>query len=233
MIGAQARSLRRPMLHRRAARRCSASVVTVRRSRSTAARLAVAVRREARGGGRAGRDRACCCSSSTGSSTRSTGPSGSSGSTASAARRCWRHGAARLISAARCSASYLLGFTSVYREGFETVLFLQSLRAQLRDRRWCSRAWRSACSRPCWPSACATFVLERKLPYKKMLIVTGVLIALVLVVMVGKTVRTHAGRRLAADHPARRRAPATGWGPGSASSRRSRRSCAQVAASSS
>ena len=36
-------------------------------------------------------------------------------------------------------------------------------------------------------------MLERKLPYKKMLIVTGVLIALVLVVLVGNTVRTMQG----------------------------------------
>ena len=41
--------------------------------------------------------------------------------------------------------------------------------------------------------AVATFVLERKLPYKKMLIVTGVLLTVVLVVMVGKTARTLQG----------------------------------------
>jgi high-affinity iron transporter len=39
----------------------------------------------------------------------------------------------------------------------------------------------------------ATFMLERRLPYKRMLIVTGVLIALVLVVLVGNTVRTMQG----------------------------------------
>ena len=38
-----------------------------------------------------------------------------------------------------------------------------------------------------------TFVLERRLPYKRMLIVTGVLISLVLVVMVGNTARTLQG----------------------------------------
>jgi len=38
-----------------------------------------------------------------------------------------------------------------------------------------------------------TFKLESKLPYKKMLIVTGVLISLVLVVMVGNTMRTLQG----------------------------------------
>jgi high-affinity iron transporter len=41
--------------------------------------------------------------------------------------------------------------------------------------------------------AVATFALQRKLPYKKMLIVTGVLIGVVLVVMVGQTARTMQG----------------------------------------
>ena len=38
-----------------------------------------------------------------------------------------------------------------------------------------------------------TFALQRKLPYKKMLIATGVLLAFVLVVMVGQTARTMQG----------------------------------------
>ena len=41
--------------------------------------------------------------------------------------------------------------------------------------------------------AIATFKLERKLPYRKMLIVTGVLLTVVLAIMVGKTVRTMQG----------------------------------------
>jgi high-affinity iron transporter len=41
--------------------------------------------------------------------------------------------------------------------------------------------------------AAVTFFLQRKLPYKRMLIVTGVLIGFVLVVMVGQTVRTMQG----------------------------------------
>ena len=41
--------------------------------------------------------------------------------------------------------------------------------------------------------AVATFALQRKLPYKKMLIVTGVMIGFVLVVMVGQTARTMQG----------------------------------------
>jgi high-affinity iron transporter len=38
-----------------------------------------------------------------------------------------------------------------------------------------------------------TFLLQRKLPYKRMLIVTGVMIGFVLVVMVGQTARTMQG----------------------------------------
>ena len=41
--------------------------------------------------------------------------------------------------------------------------------------------------------AVLTFALQRKLPYKKMLVATGVLIAVVLVVMVGQTARTMQG----------------------------------------
>jgi high-affinity iron transporter len=41
--------------------------------------------------------------------------------------------------------------------------------------------------------AVATFKLERKLPYRKMLIVTGLLLTAVLAIMVGKTVRTMQG----------------------------------------
>ena len=60
-----------------------------------------------------------------------------------------------------------LGFTSVYREGFEVVLFLQNLRAQSGTAR-CSRASPSA-----WPAprvvGVLTFWLHHKLPYRKML----------------------------------------------------------------
>ena len=40
-----------------------------------------------------------------------------------------------------------LGFTSVFREGFEVVLFLQNLAAAGRHRRRCSRAWRIGLAR--------------------------------------------------------------------------------------
>ena len=124
----------------------------------------------------------------------------------------------------------MLGLTSIYREGFETVLFLQSLElsagaatvlegtalgllAHVRGR----------------PRS--IFIFQQKLPYKKMLIFTGVMIGVVLVVMVGQTARTMQG---------------TGWLPitsldidlrtgsacGSGCSRRWRPCCAQVIAAS-
>ncbi len=85
----------------------------------------------------------------------------------------------------------LLGLTSVYREGFETVLFLQNLQVS---------AGTSATLLGVAIGLAGTLVvgfvtfrLERKLPYKKMLIATGVLIGLVLAVMVGTTVHTMQG----------------------------------------
>ena len=65
----------------------------------------------------------CCWWCSTGSSTASTGPSTSRSSTsAGGACSAWP-AAAR----PRCVGFVLLGFSTVYREGFETVLFLQAL----------------------------------------------------------------------------------------------------------
>ena len=85
----------------------------------------------------------------------------------------------------------LLGLTSVYREGFETVLFLQSLElsagtATVLEGAGLGLAMTLAV-------AVVTFALQRKLPYKRMLVVTGVLIGFVLVVMVGQTARTMQG----------------------------------------
>ncbi len=78
----------------------------------------------------------------------------------------------------------LLGFSSLYREGFEVVLFLQSYRLRL------------------GPGPVAygvvlglaltavvgvlTFVAHRRLPYRRMLVLTGVMLGLVLLVMVGE-----------------------------------------------
>lgn len=86
---------------------------------------------------------------------------------------------------------YLLGFTSVFREGMETVLFLQSL--QLAAGVGVVVAGVLLGLAATAAVGLMTFVFQRKLPYKRMLIVTGVLIALVLFVMVGNTVRSMQG----------------------------------------
>ena len=86
---------------------------------------------------------------------------------------------------------YLLGFTSVFREGFETVLFLQSL--QLSSGTGIVLGGVTLGLAATAVVGYATFALERKLPYKRLLIVTGMLIALVLLVLVGNTVRTLQG----------------------------------------
>jgi high-affinity iron transporter len=82
----------------------------------------------------------------------------------------------------------VLGFTSVYREGFEVILFLQSLQlkagtATVLEGVAIGLAGTAAVG-------FATFTLQQKLPYKKMLVVTGVLLGVVLVVMVGGSART-------------------------------------------
>jgi high-affinity iron transporter len=81
-----------------------------------------------------------------------------------------------------------LGFTSVYREGFETVLFLQNLRVSegsgvVLEGVAIGLALTLAVG-------FVVFRLQQRLPYKKMLIWTGVLIGVVLVVMVGGTAAT-------------------------------------------
>lgn len=78
----------------------------------------------------------------------------------------------------------LLGFTSFYREGVEVVLFLQGYRLKLGGK-------------PVFYGvllgllftgmvAALTFVAHQKLPYKKMLVLTGVMLGAVLLVMVGE-----------------------------------------------
>ncbi len=82
----------------------------------------------------------------------------------------------------------LLGFSSVYREGFETVLFLQAMTLEAGALTVLQGVALGLAG------VIAMFVLvitlERKLPHKKMLIATGLLITWVLVVMVGTTVQT-------------------------------------------
>jgi high-affinity iron transporter len=100
-------------------------------------------------------------------------------------------GSAAGVTTATVAGLYLLGFSSVFREGFETVLFLQAL--QLSSGTGIVLAGVSLGLLATTAVGAMTFALERRLPYKRMLIVTGVLISLVLVVLVGNTVRTLQG----------------------------------------
>jgi high-affinity iron transporter len=80
----------------------------------------------------------------------------------------------------------LLGFTSIYREGFETVLFLQALVLEAGP-----AVVLSGVALGLGGTLLVGFVvfaLQAKLPYKKMLIVTGVMIGAVLLQMVGNTI---------------------------------------------
>jgi high-affinity iron transporter len=95
------------------------------------------------------------------------------------------------VAGATVAGLYVLGFTSVFREGFETVLFLQAL--QLEAGTGIVLAGVSLGLAMVAGVGVITFKLEQRLPYKRMLVVTGVLIALVLVVLVGNTARTLQG----------------------------------------
>ena len=108
-------------------------------------------------------------------------------------------GAGAATGAATVFGLYALGFESVFREGMETVLFLQALQL-------------AAGTGPVLIGVAIgltamgivgflTFKLESKLPYKKLLVVTGVLIAFVLFTMVGTTVRVMQGVGWLPIHP--------------------------------
>ena len=78
----------------------------------------------------------------------------------------------------------LLGFTSFYREGFEVVLFLQRYRLKLGGTPVLYGVLFG-----CALSAIVallTFLAHRRLPYRKMLVLTGILLGIVLLVMVGE-----------------------------------------------
>jgi high-affinity iron transporter len=78
-----------------------------------------------------------------------------------------------------------LGFTSVYREGFEVVLFLQNLQLQDGTRTVLEGVLFGLLATGI--VGALTFWLHAKLPYRRMLILTGVLVGVVLVVMIGGT----------------------------------------------
>jgi high-affinity iron transporter len=80
----------------------------------------------------------------------------------------------------------LLGFTSVYREGFEIVVFLQGLRVAFGS----AVVLEGVTLGLLFTAAVGvmTFGLHQRLPYKKLLIITGGLLLVVLWVMVGEEV---------------------------------------------
>ena len=78
-----------------------------------------------------------------------------------------------------------LGFTAVYREGFEIVLFLQNLRLKHGDAVVLEGVGLGLAFTAV--IGVLTFLAHRKLPYKRMLVITGATIGFVLIVMVGES----------------------------------------------
>ena len=81
----------------------------------------------------------------------------------------------------------LIGFSSFYREGFEVVLFLQGYRLQLGQEVVLMGALFGAALTGI--VAVLAFVAHHRLPYRKMLILTGMMLGVVLLVMVGEQVQ--------------------------------------------
>jgi high-affinity iron transporter len=81
----------------------------------------------------------------------------------------------------------LLGFTSLYREGFEVVLFLQSYRLKMGG----TVVLLGTLAGLFFTAIVAVlnFVAHRRLPYRKMLVLTGVMLGVVLLVMIGEQVQ--------------------------------------------
>ena len=103
-------------------------------------------------------------------------------------RRSALVGSAGSVSAQRTLLGLaLLGFTSVYREGFEVVLFLQNLRLRYGS----GVVLEGVALGLVFVVAigCLTFGLQRRLPYRKMLVATGLMLGLVLLVMVGENIQ--------------------------------------------
>ena len=78
----------------------------------------------------------------------------------------------------------LLGFSSLYREGFEIVLFLQSYRLKLGGTPVFYGV--SIGLALTMVVGVLTFAAHRRLPYRRMLVFTGIMLGLVLLVMVGE-----------------------------------------------
>jgi high-affinity iron transporter len=78
----------------------------------------------------------------------------------------------------------LLGFASVYREGFEVVLFLQSYNLQMGGNIVLGGTLIGLILSGI--VAVLTFIAHKRLPYRKMLVLTGVMLGFVLLVMMGE-----------------------------------------------
>ena len=80
----------------------------------------------------------------------------------------------------------ILGFTSVYRECFEIVIFLQNLRELYGS----SPVLEGVVIGGLFTTAAGvlTFALHQRLPYRRLLIITGVMLLFVLIVSVGEEV---------------------------------------------
>jgi high-affinity iron transporter len=93
----------------------------------------------------------------------------------------------------------MLGLTSVYREGFETVLFVQSLQLSAGTATVLKGVGLGLLL--VGLVAIVTFRLQTKLPYKRMLWVTGILLGVILTILVGQTTRTFQGIGWLPIHP--------------------------------
>lgn len=82
---------------------------------------------------------------------------------------------------------FILGLTSVYREGFEVVLFLQNLRLKVGSDIILQGTLIGLALTMI--VGVLTFLAQRRLPHKKMLVFTGALLVVVLAVMVGETIQ--------------------------------------------
>jgi len=82
---------------------------------------------------------------------------------------------------------FIVGLTSVYREGFEVVLFLQNLRLKVGSDIILQGVLIGLGLTMI--VGVLTFLVQSRLPHKKMLVFTGGLLVVVLAVMVGETVQ--------------------------------------------
>ena len=81
----------------------------------------------------------------------------------------------------------MVGFLTIYREGFETTLFLQSLILES-GMKWVLVG--IACGAVMVAAAgLLIFVIGARLPYRKLLVFTGILVVTILVTFLGSTVR--------------------------------------------